>query len=147
MKFVVTTVFALLAGILLMTTGCQTTVTDREALAFTAGVAAAYAYTNESSSLTPEQKKMAKEAIKVFKSIGSSVNEQNINNLGPVIDAQIDKNVSDPQQRQMAKSFAAVLLQQAKPYMENQTVKDSILIFAAFCRGVGTADTGKMISL
>ena len=143
--FSVLMVLALLLAAVLAFPGCQsTTVVDNQAMAFVAGSAVAYGYTNQSSSLTPEQRKMAIEAIKAFRSVGAAITPESVTNLGPTVDEQIDKNISDPAQRQMAKSFAVVILGQVQPYMENQTVKDSILIFGAFCKGLGTADTGKI---
>lgn len=137
MKKLVVGMVMVLVG-MLMFTGCQSvSSSNTESLASAAGAGAVMAYNSLGGSmLSNDQKKIANQVIDVFASIGESVNEQTINDLPNVINMQLEKNIKDAQQLKMAKSFASAMLTVANPYLKNQTGKNSILIFASFCRGM-----------
>ncbi len=129
----------LTAAMAVILAGCQTTQLDRENMAFAAGSALAMGYSSQQDQLTPEQKKMAAKAIEVFAQAGETITPENLNDLDGAVDAALAKNIQDPKQLAMARSFTAVFLKTVKPYLKNQTAQDGILILGAFSKGLSAA--------
>lgn len=133
---------AMLVAALFVFAGCQSMDQDQiNALATAGGAAIMMGYNSQGTNmLSPEQKKIAVQVVKVMSQIGDSVTPETIGNLPALVNSELEKQIKDPAQLAMAKNFATVFLGFAAPYMKNQTAQNSIMTFVSFCKGLSSVE-------